>query len=67
MLPMSFDASCCWRLTRARERLLSQTRQVLADRLSLRHSELDSIMRLVDSQLEISVVRLFGAGDAAPP
>ena len=54
-------------LTRARERLLSQTRQVLADRLSLRHSELDSIMRLVDSQLEISVVRLFGAGDAAPP
>lgn len=48
-------------LTRARERLLSQTRQTLAARLSLRPSELDSVMRLVDSQLEISVVRLFGS------
>jgi RNA polymerase sigma-70 factor (ECF subfamily) len=52
-------------LTRARERLLSQTRQVLAARLSLRRSQLDSIMRLVDSQLEISVVRLFAAADPA--
>jgi RNA polymerase sigma-70 factor, ECF subfamily len=53
-------------LTRARERLLSQTRQALAARLSLRRSELDSVMQLVDSQLEVSVVRLFGAGDPAP-
>lgn len=50
-------------LTRVREQLLSQTRQTLAARLSLPHSELDSIMRLVDSQLEISMVRLFAASD----
>jgi len=52
-------------LTRARERVLSQTRQALAARLSLRRSELDSVMQLVDSQLEVSVVRLFGADDPA--
>ena len=52
-------------LTRARERLLAQTRQALAARLSLGRSELDSIMRLVDSQLEVSVVRLFGADEPA--
>jgi RNA polymerase sigma-70 factor (ECF subfamily) len=48
-------------LARARERLLSQTRQALAARMSLRRSEVDSVMRLVDSQLEVSVVRLFGS------
>ena len=54
-------------LARARERLLSQTRQALAARMSLRRSELDSVMRLVDSQLEVSVVRLFGADDPHAP
>jgi len=47
-------------LTRARSRLLARTRKTLAQRLSLRRSELDSLMRLVDSQLEVSVVRLLG-------
>jgi RNA polymerase sigma-70 factor (ECF subfamily) len=50
--------------TRARERLLSRTRQALAARLSLGPSELDSVMRLIDGQLEISVVRLLGAGES---
>jgi RNA polymerase sigma-70 factor, ECF subfamily len=54
-------------LARARERLLSQTRQVLAARMALRRSELDSVMRLIDSQLEVSVVRLFGAADPHAP
>lgn len=54
-------------LTRARTRLLSRTRQELAARLSLRRSELDSIMQLVVSQLEVSVVRLFGAADPDAP
>lgn len=54
-------------VARARERLLSQTREALAARLSLRSSELDSVMRLVDSQLEVSVVRLFGADDPGVP
>lgn len=53
-------------LARARARLLAKTRHALAARLSLRSSELDSIMRLVDSQLEVSVARLFGADPGAP-
>jgi hypothetical protein len=39
---------------------------MLAARLALRRSELDSIMQLVDSQLEVSVVRLLGADPATP-
>ena len=54
-------------LARARERLLAQTRQALAARMELRRSELDSVMRLIDSQLEVSVARLFGADDAGEP
>lgn len=48
-------------LTRARARLLARTRRALAARLQLRRSELDSVMRLVDSQLDISLARLLGA------
>lgn len=54
-------------LARARERLLSQTRQMLAARMSLHRSELDSVMRLIDSQLEVSMVRLFSADDPHVP
>jgi RNA polymerase sigma-70 factor (ECF subfamily) len=54
-------------LARARERLLAQTRQALAARMSLRRSELDSVMRLIGSQLEVSMVRLFGADDPHAP
>jgi RNA polymerase sigma-70 factor (ECF subfamily) len=52
-------------LTRARHRLLSRTRRALAGQLSLGRSELDSIMRLVDSQLDISVSRMFDAAHGA--
>lgn len=52
-------------LTHARHRLLSRTRRALAGRLSLSRSELDSIMRLVDSQLDISVSRMFDAARGA--
>lgn len=52
-------------LTRARHRLLSRTRRDLAGRLALGRSELDSVMRLVDSQLDVSLARLLTA--AAPP
>ncbi len=50
-------------LTRARARVQARTRQELAARLSLRRSQLDSIMQMVISQLEVSMVRLFGAAD----
>jgi RNA polymerase sigma-70 factor (ECF subfamily) len=51
--------------TRARQRLLSRTRQALAAQLSLSRSELDSLMQLIDSQLDVSAVRLLGAAESA--
>jgi RNA polymerase sigma-70 factor (ECF subfamily) len=41
----------------ARERVLGETRRLLAERLRLTASELDSLVRLVDSQLDTSILR----------
>lgn len=50
-------------LAQARARLFDETRHLLRLRLGLREGELDSLMRLVRSQLdEVSVVRLLRAG-----
>jgi RNA polymerase sigma-70 factor (ECF subfamily) len=47
-------------LEQARQQLLATTRELLLDRLHVRPPELDSIMRLIESQLEISLGHLVG-------
>jgi RNA polymerase sigma-70 factor, ECF subfamily len=47
------------RLERTRRALLSATRQQLAHHLPLQNRELDSLLRLLGSQLELSVRRLL--------
>jgi RNA polymerase sigma-70 factor (ECF subfamily) len=41
----------------ARQKLVERTRKILAQRLGLTHSELSSLMRSVDSQLDLSISR----------
>lgn len=42
-------------IARAREQLLHETRRILTERLALPAAELDSVMRLVHSQLDVSI------------
>src|SRR5215472_13058474 len=42
-----------------REALLAETRRILAERLKLGSAELDSVVGLVQSQLDVSISRLF--------
>jgi RNA polymerase sigma-70 factor (ECF subfamily) len=46
-------------LTEARTRILTETRQLLAGRLRLSSTEIDSLMDLAGSQLEVSLHRLL--------
>ena len=46
-------------LTSAREQLFTDTRRVLKERLGVSHSEFQSIVRLVQSQLDVSIRRLL--------
>lgn len=48
---------------RARGALLAGTRGRMRDRLRIEEDELDSIMRLIDSRLEVSVARVLGPED----
>ncbi|MBU8896758.1 transcriptional regulator [Corallococcus sp. M34] len=43
----------------AQEELLARTRQLLAERLNLSRSQLDSVLRLISSQLDINLSRLL--------
>ncbi len=52
-------ATAARRVQRAREVLLSSTRRALMGSLGLSRGELESIMRLIESQLHVSVVRLL--------
>jgi RNA polymerase sigma-70 factor (ECF subfamily) len=52
-------ATAARRVNRAREKLVSATRQALAEKLRLRQTELESVMRLIESRLHISVGRLL--------
>jgi RNA polymerase sigma-70 factor, ECF subfamily len=52
-------ATAARRVATARERLLTETRRRLADRLSLSSRELQSIFHLIESRLHISVGRLL--------
>jgi RNA polymerase sigma-70 factor (ECF subfamily) len=44
-------------LTNARDKILDETRRLLRERLSVKDSELDSLMVLVQSQLDLSIAR----------
>jgi RNA polymerase sigma-70 factor (ECF subfamily) len=52
-------------LEKGRERVVSETRRLLCERLLLSGAEFDSLWRLVGSQLEISVSDVLGSKD--PP
>lgn len=54
-------ATAARQLQRARESLLTATRKSLSEQLALPDNELDSVLRVVDSQLQVSVERLLGA------
>jgi RNA polymerase sigma-70 factor (ECF subfamily) len=49
------------RLARIRQYLMEETRNILAERLSLAEPELASLMRAVRSHLQLSLTRLFSA------
>jgi len=49
-------------LANARSMLLEGTRTVLAERLRVSGQELDSIMGLIESRLEVSIARVLGDG-----
>ena len=53
-------------LADARARVFEETRDRLRKRLSLSDSEFASVTRLVQSQLDVSMGRLFRSGGAAP-
>ncbi len=46
-------------IARARQQILERTRQYLREDTGLQNSEVDSLIRLLDSQLEVSVARLL--------
>ncbi|MFO0554021.1 MAG: sigma-70 family RNA polymerase sigma factor [Polyangiaceae bacterium] len=52
-------ATAARRVGRARDQLLLLTRQCLATDLSLSPTELDSVMRLVESQAHVTIERIF--------
>jgi RNA polymerase sigma-70 factor (ECF subfamily) len=52
-------ATAARQVTRARARLVDDTRGILRTRLRVDGSQLHSILRLIDSQLEVSVQRLL--------
>jgi RNA polymerase sigma-70 factor (ECF subfamily) len=49
------------RLQRVRKQLFDDTRRTLSQRLGVRGPDLDSLMRAVDSQLQLSLSHLFSA------
>jgi RNA polymerase sigma-70 factor (ECF subfamily) len=60
-------ATAARRLVRAREALVSDTRALLVTRLRISHDELDEVIGMVISRLDVSMPALFQArpGDAA--
>lgn len=54
-------ATVARRIAAAREQLVAGTREILAARLAIGARELDSIMALIRSRLDVSLVRALGA------
>ncbi len=52
--------SAARRLTKVREQLVQKTRQLLAERLRLHTGELESVLRLIESDVDISLRRVLG-------
>jgi RNA polymerase sigma-70 factor (ECF subfamily) len=52
-------ATAARRVNRAKETLLAETRRRLGERLRMSRRELESVMRLIESQLHVSVQRLL--------
>ncbi|MGE3669169.1 MAG: transcriptional regulator, partial [Polyangiaceae bacterium] len=52
-------ATAARRVGQAREQLLSDTRRLLIAELKLSRSELESVMRLIQSQLHLTLSRVF--------
>lgn len=52
-------ATAARRLASAREAVLRRTRQILTERLRLSHGELESVVRLVESRMHVTVERVF--------
>jgi RNA polymerase sigma-70 factor (ECF subfamily) len=50
------------RIAQAREKIRAETRRLLAGQLAVGPAELDSVLRLVDTQLELSLPRLLKTG-----
>ena len=55
-------ATVARRITRARDALLSGTRRRLMMRLKLDRSELDSVMRMIESNVHVSLQRMLASG-----
>jgi RNA polymerase sigma-70 factor (ECF subfamily) len=53
-------ATAARRVNRARETLMAETRRHLTERLKLSGTELESVLRLIESQIHVSVERLLG-------
>jgi RNA polymerase sigma-70 factor (ECF subfamily) len=53
-------ATAARRVERARELLCDGTRAELAARIGLKGAELDSVMRLVRSNVDLSIARVLG-------
>jgi RNA polymerase sigma-70 factor (ECF subfamily) len=56
-------ATAARRLTKAREEISERTRTLLVERLRLSESECSSIMGMILSQLDVSIVRVLSARD----
>lgn len=52
-------ATAARRFASAREAVLRRTRQILTERLRLSHGELESVVRLVESRMHVTVERVF--------
>jgi RNA polymerase sigma-70 factor (ECF subfamily) len=60
-------ATAARRVAKAREELLAGTRVRLMTRLRLSRAELESVMRMIESDLHVSLNRVLGAGGAGAP
>lgn len=58
-------ATAARRVAKARAELLAETRRRLGTRLKLSSDELDSVMRMIESDVHMSLTRVLGAGEAA--
>jgi RNA polymerase sigma-70 factor, ECF subfamily len=54
-------ATAARRLARARAELLAGTRRLLADKLALRPAELDSVLRMIESNVHVTLSRVLSS------